>query len=246
MSAPRPPLAAVVFDYGHTLLDVTWDDAARRRGEQRLLHVLGDPVGADRFHDAVECELSSAQASAGEFGEIDYPAVAAAALRSLGADPPPALLARAIAAEVTGGDEPRRLQPDALGLLDDLRRRGLRLGVVTNTVDPPELVSELIARDGVRERIDALVLSSELGLRKPAPAIYRAVLDELGVPAGATLFVGDRVAEDVSGPAAAGMLTCLATWFRSDEGDHRLADFVAATPADVERIAARLATAPGG
>jgi putative hydrolase of the HAD superfamily len=70
-------------------------------------------------------------------------------------------------------------------------------------------------------------------LRKPAPEIYRAALDALDVEPANALFVGDRVREDVQGPAALGMRTCLVTYFRVDGGDHGLADAVAESPADV-------------
>jgi putative hydrolase of the HAD superfamily len=85
----------------------------------------------------------------------------------------------------------------------------------------------------VTERVDAVVFSSGVGRRKPAPEIYRAALHELGVEPENALFVGDRVREDVQGPAALGMRTCLVTYFRVDGGDHGLADVVAASPAEV-------------
>jgi len=73
------------------------------------------------------------------------------------------------------------------------------------------------------------------------------VLDALGVQPENALFVGDRVREDIQGPAALGMRTCLVTYFRVDEGDHSLADSVAASPADVLAAVDRTmaAAAPG-
>jgi putative hydrolase of the HAD superfamily len=114
-----------------------------------------------------------------------------------------------------------------------VRARGLRIGIVSNTFDPPDLLHADLVSDGVAERVDAIVFSSELGLRKPAPEIYRAALDALDVEPANALFVGDRVREDVQGPAALGMRTCLVTYFRVDGGDHGLADAVAESPADV-------------
>ena len=237
-----PPLRAVAFDYGHTLLDVRWDEGARRRGELRLLHSLGDPVSPTRLRPALDRRIEEAEA-ARPFAEIDYPAALSAALSDLGAPAQRSAVVRAIRAEVIGG-EPRVLHPGAIALLDELAGMGLRLGVVSNTPDPPELVTELIAADGVAGRVDALVLSSKLGVRKPHPEVYRELLRLLGVAAGEVLFVGDRVEQDVVGPHAAGMRTCLATWFRKDEGDHALADHVARTPEDVAAIARALLAGP--
>ena len=59
------------------------------------------------------------------------------------------------------------------------------------------------------------------------PEIYEAALERLGIRPADALFVGDRVREDVQGPAALGMRTCLVTYFRIDAGDHSLADVVA-------------------
>jgi len=237
VSAP-PPLRAVVFDYGHTLLDVRWDEDARRRGELRLLRELGDPVPPERLRPALERRIGEAEA-AREQAEIDYPAVLAAALADLDVPADAATIAAAIRAEVLGG-EPRVLHPRALPLLAELRELGLRLGVLSNTPDPPDLVLGLIAADGVAARVDAVVLSSQVGVRKPAPAIYFEVLRRLGVAADEALSVGDRVAQDVAGPRAVGMRTCLATWFRDDPGDHGLADYVATAPDEVAAIARSL------
>jgi len=62
---------------------------------------------------------------------------------------------------------------------------------------------------GIAERMDAVVFSSAIGRRKPAPEPYLAALRELGLPAAAVLFVGDRVREDYEAPLALGMRAVL-------------------------------------
>jgi FMN phosphatase YigB (HAD superfamily) len=47
------------------------------------------------------------------------------------------------------------------------------------------------------------------------------------------MFVGDRLREDVAGPAEAGMRTCLATWYRLDPEARAAAGGVCAEPLDV-------------
>jgi putative hydrolase of the HAD superfamily len=59
--------------------------------------------------------------------------------------------------------------------------------------------------------VDAVVFSSEVGRRKPAPELYLAALDRLGVPAAEALYVGDRVAEDYDGPRRVGMRAVVCT-----------------------------------
>jgi putative hydrolase of the HAD superfamily len=92
----------------------------------------------------------------------------------------------------------------------------------------------------VGARVDVVVLSGEVGARKPEPAIFERALSELGVDAANALFVGDRLVDDIQGAAAVGMRTAQAVWFNADgattdaEPDDR-----AFTPIDVLNIARR-------
>ncbi|HEX3331346.1 MAG TPA: HAD family hydrolase, partial [Gaiellales bacterium] len=74
-----------------------------------------------------------------------------------------------------------------------------------------------LAGQGIGGRVDAVVVSGEVGFRKPHPRFYAAVLEALGAEPDAVMFVGDTFRDDVLGPAGAGMQTCLATWYRKDQ-----------------------------
>jgi putative hydrolase of the HAD superfamily len=100
-----------------------------------------------------------------------------------------------------------RCVPDAAAVLTALRGRGLATGLLSNTLWPTSWLHENLARDGVLDLFDAIVLSSELPVAKPHPDIFRAVLDRLGGPAADCLFVGDRMFEDISGAQGVGMQT---------------------------------------
>lgn len=230
----QPALAAVLFDYGHTLVDIRWGESTMVEGERVFLEALAAPgVPLELFHEEVVALLQEAETAVVDHVEVDYPAVLRGALARFGVTPPAADLAAAMRAQILSWNSVRHVHPDAHELLDALRARGLRIGYVSNTYDPPEILREVMRDEGMEQRADAIVLSSELGYRKPSPRIYQAALREVDTPAAATLFVGDRVLEDVVGPAREGMRTCLATWFRSDEGDHALAGSVADQPLQV-------------
>jgi FMN phosphatase YigB (HAD superfamily) len=117
----------------------------------------------------------------------------------------------------------------------------VRLGLVSNTAVPGWLLLPVIERQGLAERLDSIVLSSEVGKRKPHPVIFEQALTELGVPAERALFVGDRRLQDVRGAREAGMRTVLALWSRADEHpDGVEPDYEAYTLMDVLNIVRRL------
>jgi putative hydrolase of the HAD superfamily len=142
-------------------------------------------------------------------------------------------------------DEPqgdaRRLGSTTHALLEALRKRGLKLGLVSNASDPPEDLHRELAESGIAERIDYAVFSSEVGQRKPDAEIFERALDALGVRADSALFVGDRLDEDVRGAAELGMTTVQALWFRADDHpDGVEADYQAFTQMDVLNVVRRL------
>jgi putative hydrolase of the HAD superfamily len=99
-----------------------------------------------------------------------------------------------------------------------------------------------VERLGVAERVDAVVLSGEVGARKPDPRIFERALSELGVDATGALFVGDRLDADVAGAAALGMTTAQALWFRADDTPAGVEpDLLVFTPMDVLTAVRRLA-----
>jgi len=94
-------------------------------------------------------------------------------------------------------------------LLATLRARGLRLGIVSNTTTRGALLTAMLERFGILHFFDTVVYSSETGVRKPHAAIYEAALAGLRVAPSEAVFVGDRLREDVLGPAALGMTPLL-------------------------------------
>jgi putative hydrolase of the HAD superfamily len=230
-------LAAVVFDYGDTLMEYSYDEATHVRSLAALLDHLG-ATGVDGrtlFYE-VERRFGPALEARGDDGEMDYAELVREALAALDLGVDTEGLIPAMRAGHREWDGNVSTHPDALALLRGVRERGLAVGLVSNAIDPGELMREDMALQGIADLVDFAVFSSELGIRKPHPGIYHHVLDGLGVAPSQALFVGDRVLEDVIGPARVGMHTCLATYLRDDAGDHSLADHIAAQPLDVLRI----------
>lgn len=92
------------------------------------------------------------------------------------------------------------LYEDVLPVLADLRGRGLKLGLVSNTGRD---LAEFVAHHGID--VDAAISSRVHGKVKPHRTIFLAVLDQLGVEPEAAAMVGDSPEDDISGARALGM-----------------------------------------
>ena len=91
--------------------------------------------------------------------------------------------------------------PDTLSTLQKVRPR--KIGLITNGDSRQQ--RQKIASLGIGEFLDVICISSELGLSKPDPAIFRFACDKLGVSPAESYFVGDRIDLDVKGSFSAGM-----------------------------------------
>lgn len=86
--------------------------------------------------------------------------------------------------------------------LEELRRRGFRLGVISNADGRVEALLETV---GLRPYFDFVIDSAVVGMEKPDPAIFRMGCERLGVEPGEAAYVGDIYEVDVVGARAVGM-----------------------------------------
>jgi putative hydrolase of the HAD superfamily len=107
--------------------------------------------------------------------------------------------------------EPHTLtDPEAAPLLRELRRRGIRVGVLSNTMWPRAAHERIFERDQLTGLIDGAVYSSEIPWAKPHPEAFRAAMAAVGTDDPATcVFVGDRPYDDIHGAKQAGMRAVL-------------------------------------
>jgi HAD superfamily hydrolase (TIGR01509 family) len=84
-----------------------------------------------------------------------------------------------------------RIRPnaEAKGVLTELRRRGIRTAVATNTTAP--LARRLLALHGLLPLLDATASADEAGAGKPDPAVVRLAAARVATPLESCLFVGD-------------------------------------------------------
>jgi putative hydrolase of the HAD superfamily len=93
---------------------------------------------------------------------------------------------------------------DVLPVLADLRRRGLKVGLLSNTARDLE---RFVAHHALE--VDAALTSRVHGKTKPHEAIFRRMLELLDVAPEEAVMIGDSIEDDIDGARAVGMRAVL-------------------------------------
>ena len=101
-----------------------------------------------------------------------------------------------------GEPEVWRFYDDVEAVLSDLRKRGLKIGVVSNWDTRLKSICDGL---GLTRLVDFIVISAEVGVRKPDPRIFRMALEKAGVRPEEAIHVGDLPEEDAEGARRAGL-----------------------------------------
>jgi putative hydrolase of the HAD superfamily len=189
---------AVIFDWGGTL--TPWHTVDVREAWRLVAHAV-DPETADevagRLHDA---EMEVWTLSRNEHRSSTLTEVFAAA----GLAPTEA----ALVAHEAVWEPHTMIDPEVPAMLAGLRERGIRVGVLSNTIWHRDHHERVFARDGVLELLDGAVYTSEIPWTKPDPRAFRAAMGAIGVTdPGRCVFVGDRLFDDIWGANRVGMRT---------------------------------------
>ncbi|PRY63367.1 putative hydrolase of the HAD superfamily [Knoellia remsis] len=214
MTAPTPvsSVAAVIFDWGGTL--TPWHDVdlpEQWRVFAREVH--GIPVDSpevsevdlERAHELAETILA-AESDAWKRGREDHSSASIEQiLDAAGVDAEDDRHHLALAAYQGFWEPHTHTDPQVRPLWEGLRERGIRVGVLSNTIWSREYHREIFARDGVLDLIDGDVYSSEIHCVKPHPDAFRLACEAVGVAPREAVYVGDRIFEDVHGPQQIGM-----------------------------------------
>jgi HAD superfamily hydrolase (TIGR01549 family) len=212
-----PVIHAVLFDYGLTLVTFSYPRAELLDVLDRVRPWLGpDAPDAETLMRTVVEPLEEDLAGFSE-DEVDYMTFYENAWRRAGLEVPRSTLWEILDLEQLCWDRALQVADDAHSTLDALRARGLKTAVASNAPFPPEMMHRQVRHHGIAERVDAVVFSSEVGRRKPAPELYRAALERLEVEPGEALYVGDRLVEDYKGPRRLGMRALLCTGMAKTE-----------------------------
>jgi len=100
-----------------------------------------------------------------------------------------------------------KVDPAAVPLLQALRRKGIKTGILSNTPwgCPSELWLSELKRHNLADNIDLALFCVDVGWRKPATIIFKTALQKLGLEAQDTIYVGDDPCWDIEGARNSGL-----------------------------------------
>jgi putative hydrolase of the HAD superfamily len=200
-------IKAVFFDYYNTLVDYA---PPRQVTEAELLGELGVEVSpevllrplmvADDFLSKEHSRLSLGKRSKEELGAL-YGRYHGMILKEAGVEPKPELIAALLKRWFTL-ELKMALYDDVAPALDELKQRGLTLGLISN-VDRD--ISTTYEELGLANWLQLKITSQDVGFNKPHPEIFRAALKAAQVEPSEAIYVGDQYQIDVVGANEVGM-----------------------------------------
>lgn len=108
------------------------------------------------------------------------------------------------------GDTFSAIPKESIELLKKIREKGLLTGLISNSFSDER---DLILGSPLYSLFDVTMISYETGLYKPDPAVFKAMIEKLGVKPEECLYVGDGGSRELYGARDAGMNAVQCTWF---------------------------------
>jgi putative hydrolase of the HAD superfamily len=208
-------MQAVLFDLGHTLIDYYCDwKGPEERGVGRIYEIVRESVpDVDRaeFTAYLQAQLVEARSQKYDrYVEVPLTELIGACLDRYGCLDEDNLQ-RGL--EVFYGVllEDRKLVKGAVELLARLKERDLSIGLISDVAWglPSEFPMRDIRHYGLDAYFDDYVFSTDVGLRKPHPKIFKIALSNLGVDASEAMYVGNSIVQDIKGAKGVGMRAVL-------------------------------------
>ena len=217
---------AVLFDFGHTLVDFARTEDALRAAygvvRERLTEWVEDraPPEVDelveRIAGAVD-DMVGRSYMERRLEELDQVALFEQAFAAIGYELPSDLLYEVAEIDHDSFSQSLSAPASTLETLGALRDRGLRLGLISNLSLLPHKIRGDLEDLGIASYLDAAAFSSEVGVRKPDARIFLHALKMLGEDPAYAVFVGDRLNDDIVGAQAVGMRAILTREFRQED-----------------------------
>lgn len=189
-------IQAVLFDLYDTLLYLDAPAVAETRRQLALRSEVDPDAWATLWRDNVVDRML------GKIGTLEDEI--RGMLQQLGLDPSPALVAELAETETAGWAGAVTLYPETLPTLAALRASRLKLGLISNC---SAQAGAVLARIGLAQEFDAVILSCDVGLAKPDPGIYQHACEQLGIRPEDSMFVADGAFTELDAAKALGMVS---------------------------------------
>lgn len=211
-------IKAVLFDFGGTLYDYSCLAAAEAESLAELAQwsgVTAAPVDVARAYRESMKAVFREYLPRTYYRHHDlFRDAAAGMLQRLGVTPDDSVLSRYREAQWQRHRRDFRLREGVVATLEELRRRGVHVGMVSNIDD--DQLAHLLDAGGLRPYFDALLSSEAAQSCKPDRKIYEIALSSAGCAPEEALFVGDTLRQDIAGANRMGMRSAL-IWHRTDK-----------------------------
>lgn len=227
---------AILFDFFDTVVLFERRRLPELRVDGRVVHTTAGrlfPIlapyapGLDlaRFYEALIASWQQAEGVRNtDYREVPAPERFRLLLSDVGLAPaavPPEIIQGLLVAHKQELSKVAELPTHHRGVLERLASR-FQMGIVSN-FDYAPTVHGILEREGIAHFFHPVVVSDEVGWRKPKPIIFETALARLGITSEEALFVGDRADIDVVGAKQVGMPVA---WV--NRGEERLPDGVPA------------------
>ncbi|MEM9408176.1 MAG: HAD family hydrolase [Acidobacteriota bacterium] len=178
-------MTAVVFDYGGTLAGWT---SFKKSLTSIFEHELAEPIG-----ESLDQRVAAALLGAPD-EQPDWQGIWQETFRDFDLPFEPELAELHLRAYA----ESSPIYEMAAGVLAELRFCGVKTALLADVVGPTEIFQRVLEEHGLADRFDAIVWSSETGVRKPASAAFEHVADALAMHPTQLIMVGDSEEQDIT------------------------------------------------
>jgi len=219
-------MKAVIFDLGHTLIDYYHDwTGPEERTVSRLYKLVmetGSQVQEAEFRRSVLVTLErNRERKVRDLLEIPLEEVLYDIMGSAGCQVDEGLIYDGLELFYTALKEDRCLIPGTIEMLERVRDKGYAIGLISDVAWglPSEFPLRDIRHFHLDRFFDDMIFSSDVGLRKPHPKMFKMSLFNLGAERELSMYVGNSLQADVKGAKGVGMRAVLkrSGYFQPDD-----------------------------
>jgi len=229
---------AIIFDLGHTLIDYYHEwrgpEAKAVRQTYDILSRSGAAVGdEEEFFSHLSGLLAEARArKLAEMVEVPLSSILSRCFARYGWNGGDEVMDRSLRAFYGTLLETRELIPGSVEMLEKVRERGLAIGLISDVAWglPSEFPMKDMRHFGLEAYFDDLIFSTDVGLRKPNPRVFKLALANLDAGPREAMYIGNSLQADIRGALGVGMLAVLkkSKFYQHDDSivpDERISDW---------------------